>query len=153
MAPGLRSGQTGHPKVVGAGGADPGRRSPRRTDAGGEGRCLRARWRAGAVGMLANCLLYVGMLLLLVRCALAAEGKHTAELSAQRTHMLMCCIITSVTSKPTLGVTSVASSWNILGGKWVFCFTHVAFCNPHIYCCWVHDSHTGCRLWMAQSQF
>lgn len=43
--------------------------------------------------MLANCLLSVGTLLLLVRCALAAEGKHTAELSAPNdTHMLMCCI-------------------------------------------------------------
>lgn len=78
MAPGLRSGRTGHPKVVvGAGGAEPGGCPPRRTDAGGEGRCLRTRWRAGAAGMLANCLLSVGMLSLLVRCALAAEGKHT----------------------------------------------------------------------------
>ncbi|XP_039650098.1 UPF0606 protein KIAA1549L isoform X2 [Perca fluviatilis] len=81
MAPGLRSGRTGHPEVVGAGGADPGGRSPRRTDAGGEGRCLRARWRAGAVGMLANCPLHVGMLLLLVRCALAAEEKSTYDAS------------------------------------------------------------------------
>ncbi|KAM7423985.1 hypothetical protein PAMA_000375 [Pampus argenteus] len=78
MAPGLRSGRTGHPEEVGAGGADPaaaGGRSARRTDAGGEGRCLRTKWRAGAAGMLANCLPSVGMLLLLVRCALAAEEK------------------------------------------------------------------------------
>lgn len=84
MAPGLRSGRTGHPKVVGAGGAEPGGCSLQRTDAGGEGRCLRTRWRVGAAGMLANCLLSVGMLLLLTRCALAVEGKHTAELPAPR---------------------------------------------------------------------
>ncbi|GAA6235193.1 UPF0606 protein KIAA1549L homolog isoform X1 [Lates japonicus] len=92
MAPGLRSGRTGHPEVVGdaGGGADPGGRSPQRTDAGGGGlggggggerRCLRTRWRTGAAGMLANCLLSVGMLLLLVRCALAAEEKSTYDAS------------------------------------------------------------------------
>lgn len=84
MAPGLRSGQTGHPEEVRAGGADPaaaGARSPRRTDTGGEGRCLRTKWRAGAAGMLANCLLSAGMLLLLVRCALAAEEKTTYDAS------------------------------------------------------------------------
>ncbi|XP_039988254.1 UPF0606 protein KIAA1549L [Xiphias gladius] len=81
MAPGLRSGRTGHPVVVGAGGADPGGRSPKRTDARGEGRCLRTRWRAGAAGMLANCLLSAGMLSLLVRCALAAEEKSTYDAS------------------------------------------------------------------------
>ncbi|XP_033483240.2 UPF0606 protein KIAA1549L [Epinephelus lanceolatus] len=81
MAPGVRSGRTGHPKVVGAGGAEPGGCSPRRTDAGGEGRCLRTRWRVGAAGMLANCLLSVGTLLLLVRCALAAEEKSSYDAS------------------------------------------------------------------------
>ncbi|XP_056237530.1 UPF0606 protein KIAA1549L [Seriola aureovittata] len=81
MAPGLRSGRTGHPKVVGAGGADPGGCSPQRTDAGEEGRCLRSGWRAGAAGMFANCLLSVGMLSLLVRCALAAEEKSTYDAS------------------------------------------------------------------------
>ncbi|XP_070821244.1 UPF0606 protein KIAA1549L [Chaetodon trifascialis] len=81
MAPSLRSGQAGHPKVVGAGGAEPGGSSSQRTDAGGEGRCLRTRWRAGAAGMLANCLLSVGTLLLLVRCALAAEEKPTYDAS------------------------------------------------------------------------
>ncbi|XP_029986677.1 UPF0606 protein KIAA1549L isoform X2 [Sphaeramia orbicularis] len=87
MAPGLRSGRTGHPKV-GAGGADPvgggcgGGCSPLRTDTGGgEGRCLRTRWTAGSGGMLANCLLSVGMLVLLVRCALAAEEKSTYDAS------------------------------------------------------------------------
>ncbi|KAM9366094.1 UPF0606 protein KIAA1549L [Symphorus nematophorus] len=86
MAPGVRSGRTGHPELVvvgaGGGGEEPGGggRSPRRTDAGGEGRCLRTRWRAGAAGMLANCLLSVGMLSLLVRCALA-EDKPTYDAS------------------------------------------------------------------------
>lgn len=84
MAPGLRSGRAGHPKVVGTGGADPGGCSQRRTDGGGDGRCLGTRWRAGAAGMLANWLPSVGMLLLLARCALAAEGKHTAEESASK---------------------------------------------------------------------
>uniref|UniRef100_UPI0037E92C4E UPF0606 protein KIAA1549L n=1 Tax=Semicossyphus pulcher TaxID=241346 RepID=UPI0037E92C4E len=80
MAPGVRSGRrTGHPKVVvaGAEGEDPGGRS----DAGGEGRCLRTRWRAGAAGMLGNCVLSVGMLLLVVRCAVAAEEKPTYDAS------------------------------------------------------------------------
>jgi len=82
MAPGLRSdGRAGHTEVVGACGADPGGCSPQRTDAGGEkGRCLRTRLRDGAAGMLANCLLSVAVLLLLVQCAVAAEGKNAAEL-------------------------------------------------------------------------
>lgn len=129
MAPGLRSGRTGHPKVVGAGGADPGGRSPpRRTDAGGEEgrRCLRTRWRAGAAGMLANCLLSVGTLLLLVRCALAAEGKHTTEIIPPITHRLMCCIHLCHIYM------HIVKSWNIFGAKWVFCCTQAAFCNPHI---------------------
>ncbi|XP_069549739.1 UPF0606 protein KIAA1549L isoform X1 [Brachyistius frenatus] len=81
MAPGLRSVRTGHPKVVGAGGADPGGCSPRRTDSRGDGRCLRTGLRAGAAGMLANCLLSVTVLSLLVRCALAAEEKSTYDAS------------------------------------------------------------------------
>ncbi|KAM3625898.1 uncharacterized protein V6R79_019433 [Siganus canaliculatus] len=85
MAPGLRSGRTGrtgHPKVVGAGGTEPGGSSPQRTDAAGRvGTCLRTRWRAGAAGMLANCLLSAGMLSLLARCALAAEEKPTYDAS------------------------------------------------------------------------
>ncbi|XP_074469691.1 UPF0606 protein KIAA1549L [Sebastes fasciatus] len=77
MAPGLRSGRrtAGHP--------GDGRSSPRwrRTDAGLEGRCLR-RTRCRRAGMLAhNCLLSVGMLALLVRCALAAEEKSTYDAS------------------------------------------------------------------------
>ncbi|XP_044046281.1 UPF0606 protein KIAA1549L isoform X2 [Siniperca chuatsi] len=92
MAPGLRSRRTGHPKVVGAGGAEPGGCSPPKTDAGGEGRCLRTRWRAGAAGMLANCLLSAGMLLLLVRCALAAEEKPTYDASGS----------SSITSDPAV---------------------------------------------------
>ncbi|KAM9860637.1 UPF0606 protein KIAA1549L [Aulostomus maculatus] len=82
MAPALR--RTGHPKVVivGAGGTDPAGTSgcsPLRRDV--EGGCLRTRWRAGGAGMLANCLLSVGMLLLLVRCALAAEERNTYDAS------------------------------------------------------------------------
>lgn len=86
MAPSLRSGRTGHPSVVGAGGADPGGCSAQRRDSGGDGRCLRSKWRAGAAGMLANCLLSVGMLSLVVRCALAAEGKPTAATCSWETH-------------------------------------------------------------------
>lgn len=87
MAPGLRSGRTGHPEVVvlvvvGAGGADPGGCSPQRTDAGGEGRCLKTRLRTGAAGMLAHCLLSMAVLSFVVRCALAAEGKPSTEMSA-----------------------------------------------------------------------
>lgn len=75
MAPGVRTGRSGHPGVLeGAGDGC----SAHRRDPGGEGRCLRSRWRAGAAGMLANCLLSAGMLSLLVRCAAAAEGKITA---------------------------------------------------------------------------
>ncbi|XP_026025805.1 UPF0606 protein KIAA1549L isoform X1 [Astatotilapia calliptera] len=81
MAPGLRSGRTGHLRVAGTGGADPDGCSPQRTDAGGEGRCLRTRLRVGAAGMLANCLLSVAVLLLLVRCSLAAEEKSTYDAS------------------------------------------------------------------------
>ncbi|XP_041648010.1 UPF0606 protein KIAA1549L [Cheilinus undulatus] len=81
MAPGVRSGRrAGHPRVsvvVGAGGDDPGGRP----DAGGEGRCLRTRWRTGAAGMLGHCVLSVGMLLLVVRCAVAAEEKPTYDAS------------------------------------------------------------------------
>lgn len=75
MAPGVRSGQAGHPGVLGGAG---GGCTAHRRDPGGEGRCLRSRWRAEAAGMLASCLLSAGMLSLLVRCAVAAEGKITA---------------------------------------------------------------------------
>ncbi|XP_054472883.1 UPF0606 protein KIAA1549L [Anoplopoma fimbria] len=85
MAPCLKGGRTGHPGAVGAVGpraAEPDGRSPRRrTDAGGDVRCLRTRWRAGAAGMLANCLLCAGMLSLVVRCAVAAEEKSTYDAS------------------------------------------------------------------------
>ncbi|XP_047187673.1 UPF0606 protein KIAA1549L [Scophthalmus maximus] len=73
MAPGVRSGRTGHRRV------EPGGRPPRRTDAGGEGRCPGSRWRAGAAG--ARRLLTVGMLSLLLRCASAAEEKSTYDAS------------------------------------------------------------------------
>ncbi|XP_026175878.1 UPF0606 protein KIAA1549L [Mastacembelus armatus] len=81
MAPGLRSGRTGHPKVLGGGGGDPGGWSLQRTDAGVERRCSRVRWQIGAAGMLANCLLFVGMLLLLTQCALASDEKSTYDAS------------------------------------------------------------------------
>ncbi|KAK5915208.1 hypothetical protein CesoFtcFv8_000821 [Champsocephalus esox] len=81
MAPGLSSGRTGHPEVLEARGVDLGGSSPRRRNAGGERRCSRTERRAGAAGMLANCLLSVGMLSLLVRCALAAEGRPTYDAS------------------------------------------------------------------------
>lgn len=92
MAPCLRrSGQTGHPKVVdpaAAGGC-----LPQRRDAGGEGRYLRTRWRVGAAGMLANCRLSVGMLLLLLRCALAAEGKRTVDGLRKKSLLIIMCHI------------------------------------------------------------
>ncbi|XP_068173703.1 UPF0606 protein KIAA1549L [Antennarius striatus] len=81
MAPGLRSGRTGQPGVVGAGEAEPGGCSAQRTDTVGRGRCLRTWWRSGVAGMLANCLLSVGLLLLIVRCAVAAEEKSTYDAS------------------------------------------------------------------------
>lgn len=75
MAAGVRTGRTGHPGVLeGAGDGC----SAHRRDPGGEGKGLRSRWRAEAAGMLASCLLSAGMLSLLVRCAVAAEGKITA---------------------------------------------------------------------------
>ncbi|XP_037304182.2 UPF0606 protein KIAA1549L isoform X1 [Pungitius pungitius] len=77
MAPGLKGGRAAHPEVVGAERADPGGTSPRRKDAGGEVTRSRTRWRPGAAGMLADCLLSVGMLSLLVRCAVSAEEKST----------------------------------------------------------------------------
>lgn len=111
MAPGLRSGRTGHPKVLGDGGEESGGCSAQRRDSGGEGRCLRSRWRAGAAGMIANCLLTVGMLLLLVRCALAAEGKHTAAIWPKETHA-------DVLHLPVLPhYASLRVTSNISGGK------------------------------------
>lgn len=78
MAPGLRSGRTGHSRAAGAGGGEEAGGCPVISrDSGGEGRCLRGRWRAGTSGMLAKCVLSAGMLSLLVRCALAAEGKQS----------------------------------------------------------------------------
>ncbi|XP_076002953.1 UPF0606 protein KIAA1549L isoform X2 [Genypterus blacodes] len=86
MAPGLRSGRTGHPGV-GTVGAEPPADGcpPTSTDAGGERRGVRGRWRAGAGagagGMLVKCLLSAGMLSLLARCALASEDKTTYDAS------------------------------------------------------------------------
>nr|XP_040017097.1 UPF0606 protein KIAA1549L isoform X2 [Gasterosteus aculeatus aculeatus] len=77
MAPGLKGVRAGHPVVVGAGRADPGGTSPRKKDVGGEVTRSRTRWRPGAAGMLADCLLSVGMLSLLARCAVSAEEKST----------------------------------------------------------------------------
>ncbi|XP_035992312.1 UPF0606 protein KIAA1549L isoform X2 [Fundulus heteroclitus] len=93
MAPGVRSdGRLGHPEVPGACGAEDADDgcSPRRRAAGGDGRrrrrrrrrrCLRSALRAGAAGMLANRMLSVALLSLLVRCAVAAEGKSTYDAS------------------------------------------------------------------------
>ena len=38
--------------------------------------CLKTKWRPGAVGMFANCMLSMGIIFLLVQCVLANEGKH-----------------------------------------------------------------------------
>ncbi|XP_013857342.1 UPF0606 protein KIAA1549L isoform X2 [Austrofundulus limnaeus] len=87
MATGLRSdGRPGQREEAGASGggcgAEPGGCSARRTAVGGDqGGCLRSSLRAGAAGMLANCLLSVAPLLLLVRCAVAAEEKSTYDAS------------------------------------------------------------------------
>lgn len=72
MFPGLRSdGRAGHPEEPGARVAEPGGCSAPRTDAGGEkGRCV----RSAAAGML----LTVAVLAAVVRCTVAAEGKHKA---------------------------------------------------------------------------
>ncbi|XP_029001040.1 UPF0606 protein KIAA1549L [Betta splendens] len=82
MAPGVRSGRTGRPGAAGAGGAQPGGRSQRGTDALGGRRCRRSRWRAAAAAaMLSERLLSAGMLVLLARCALAAEERSTFDAS------------------------------------------------------------------------
>ncbi|KAM4602911.1 UPF0606 protein KIAA1549L [Polymixia lowei] len=72
MAPSLRSVWTDHPKL-GTSRVVSDRCSAQRTDGGRERWFLRSKWRAGAGGMLANCLLSVGMVLLLVQCAVATE--------------------------------------------------------------------------------
>ena len=148
MAPGLRSGHIGHPEeVVGAGGADlaaAGGHSPRRTDTRGEGRCLRTNRRAGAAGMLANCLLSAGTFLILVRCALAAEGKHTQRVTpsqlVQGKHTLIKCIMVCHTFTCVLQYVWLLLDLIVIRLKRIFCFTRAAFCNPHLFCCWVHDS-------------
>ncbi|KAM8893547.1 UPF0606 protein KIAA1549L [Spinachia spinachia] len=81
MAPGLKGARASHPERVAAGRADPGGTSARRKDAGGEVMRSRTRWRPGAAGMLAECLLSVGMLSLLVRCAVSAEETSTSVAS------------------------------------------------------------------------
>lgn len=85
MATGVRSdGWVGHPEVPGACGVVDDGCSQRRREAGGDRgrRCLKSGLRDGAAGMLAYCLLSVALLSLLVRCAVAAEGKLAAELCA-----------------------------------------------------------------------
>lgn len=79
MAPGVRSAvRTGHPsgRAARGGGCSPGK-----ADAGAERRCVRTRWRVGAVEMPVNWLLSAGMLSLIVRCALAAEERSTYDAS------------------------------------------------------------------------
>lgn len=102
MAPGLRSsGQTG--RSSGRGGRGGGC-SRLRTDPGAVRRCVRTRWRAG--GMPVNCLLSVGMLSLIVRCALAAEGKHTLPLLA----------VTNIHAALCLGIQHIMSVYEIAYG-------------------------------------
>ena len=80
MALGLRSActRTGHPSRLDR--ADG--RSLLRTDGAGaaaadaEVCCMKTKWRPGAVGMFANCMLSMGIIFLLVQCVLANEGKH-----------------------------------------------------------------------------
>ncbi|KAM9408705.1 UPF0606 protein KIAA1549L [Pholidichthys leucotaenia] len=93
MAPGVRSGWTGHP------GADPGGCSPQRTDVGGE----RRRLRTGAAGMLANCLLSVAVRLLLVQCASAAEEKSSYDASGS-SPLPSGPAVTGVPAHPLLGL-------------------------------------------------
>ncbi|XP_056135359.1 UPF0606 protein KIAA1549L [Lampris incognitus] len=80
MAPGLRN---AHPELGelggGAGSVDGCR--PRRTDSGGDGCLLTAGCRAGGPGMLANCALVMGTVLLVVQCALAADDETTYDAS------------------------------------------------------------------------
>lgn len=79
MAPSLRSAWTDHPNL-GTSRVDVAVECSM-IDVGGkgEGWFLRTRWRGSAEGMLANCLLSMGIVLLLVQCALAIEGKHTSS--------------------------------------------------------------------------
>ncbi|KAK0136967.1 UPF0606 protein KIAA1549L [Merluccius polli] len=82
MALGLRSACTctGHPSRLGCADGC----SLLRTDgaaADEELCCLKTKWRPGAVGMFANCMLSIGIVFLLVQCASANEEETTYDAS------------------------------------------------------------------------
>ena len=84
MALGLRSAYTctGHPSRLDR--ADG--RSLLRTDGADDAAddpevcCLKTKWRPGAVGTFANCMLFIGIFFFLVQCVLTNEGKHNGYL-------------------------------------------------------------------------
>ena len=76
MAPSLRRARRDYPKVNTYPAAAGACRSSGWIGEGSEGWCLRIRRRAGTEGGLNNCLLSVGMALMLVHCARAVHGKR-----------------------------------------------------------------------------
>lgn len=79
MAPRLRSARRDFPKLHTCGAAAGDGRSPGWIGVREAGWFRRTRRRDGAEGMSANCLLYIGMVLLLLQCAQATEGKEAHE--------------------------------------------------------------------------
>ncbi|XP_055769946.1 UPF0606 protein KIAA1549L isoform X2 [Salvelinus fontinalis] len=81
MAPSLRSARREFPKLHTCGAAAGDRRSPGWIRVREAGWFRRTRRRDGAEGMSANCLLYIGMVLLLLQCAQATEDETNYDAS------------------------------------------------------------------------
>ncbi|XP_045071047.1 UPF0606 protein KIAA1549L isoform X1 [Coregonus clupeaformis] len=79
MAPSLRSERRDFPKLDTCGAAAGDGRSPGWIGVRVEGLFRRTRRRDGGEGMCANCLLYIGMVLLLLQCAQATEDETTYD--------------------------------------------------------------------------
>lgn len=79
MTPSLRSARRDFTKLPAYGAAAGDGRSPGWIRVREAGWFRRTRRRDGAEGMSANCLLYIGMVLLLLQCAQATEGKDAQE--------------------------------------------------------------------------
>ncbi|XP_058485078.1 UPF0606 protein KIAA1549L isoform X2 [Solea solea] len=113
MAPGLRSGCAGRHRAEPGGGCGGGCTEDA---AAGEWRCLRGRCRAGAAVELRHCLLTVGMLSLLVRCAVAAaEEKSTYDASGSSS-LLSDPAATAAPAHPSTGL-SVAEEVPFLAAR------------------------------------
>nr|XP_043886429.1 UPF0606 protein KIAA1549L isoform X1 [Solea senegalensis] len=115
MAPGLRSGCAGRHRAEPGGGCG-GCSGCTEDAAAGEWRCLRGRCRAGAAVELRHCLLTVGMLSLLVRCAVAAaEEKSTYDASGSSS-LLSDPAATAAPAHPSTGL-SVAEEVPFLAAR------------------------------------